>query len=81
MTKMNGPETITVQKGNAMSLHIDTRALPRNCESQHITLGRMLAVYRQRRALLRLDATALADLGLSRLEALREAKRPFWDLP
>jgi uncharacterized protein YjiS (DUF1127 family) len=44
-------------------------------------LGLMLDVYRQRRALLRLDEAALADLGITRGEALREATRPFWDLP
>ncbi len=35
----------------------------------------------QRRSLLRLDNERLADLGLSRKEALAEAKRPVWDVP
>ncbi|MFU8834132.1 MAG: DUF1127 domain-containing protein [Roseovarius sp.] len=51
-------------------------ALPRR-----FVLARMIAVWHQRRALARLDADALADLGLSRSDALREARRPFWDLP
>lgn len=37
--------------------------------------------YRQRRALARLDDTALADLGISRADAVQEAKRPLWDVP
>lgn len=39
------------------------------------------AVARQRGALAELDDTMLADLGLSREEARREAQRPFWDAP
>ncbi|MFD1157491.1 DUF1127 domain-containing protein [Roseovarius aestuarii] len=41
----------------------------------------MLTVYRQRRVLARLDDAALDDIGLSRDDALRESRRPFWDLP
>ena len=40
-----------------------------------------VASYRQRRALARLDDARLADLGLSRAEALTEARRPVWDVP
>lgn len=36
------------------------------------------AVYRQRRALLRLDDAMLKDLGLSRVDALQEGHKPFW---
>lgn len=36
---------------------------------------------RQRRALKSLDARALDDVGLSRLEAMQEARRPIWDAP
>jgi uncharacterized protein YjiS (DUF1127 family) len=35
-------------------------------------------VYRQRRALLRLDDAMLKDLGLSRVDALQEGAKPFW---
>ena len=35
-------------------------------------------VYRQRRALLHLDDAMLKDLGLSRVDALREGGKPFW---
>jgi uncharacterized protein YjiS (DUF1127 family) len=36
------------------------------------------AVYRQRRALLRLDDAMLKDLGISRVDALQEGHKPFW---
>ena len=44
-------------------------------------LARARALYRQRRALRALDDAALTDLGLSRDEALAEARRPVWDAP
>ena len=43
--------------------------------------ARYLAVWRQRRALARLDDKMLKDIGISRAEATREAQRPIWDLP
>lgn len=42
-------------------------------------LKRALEVSRQRRALYRLDDTALNDLGLSRADAWQEADKPFWE--
>ena len=38
-------------------------------------------VARQRRQLLALDVRTLKDFGINRTDALREAKRHFWDLP
>ena len=38
-------------------------------------------VARERRALREMPDEALKDIGLSRIEADREAARPFWDLP
>ncbi len=35
----------------------------------------------QRSALRQLDERQLKDIGLSRADALREASRPFWDVP
>lgn len=45
------------------------------------TLLAALDVWRQRRALERLESHRLEDLGLGRGDALREAKRPIWDAP
>ncbi|MEL6978629.1 MAG: hypothetical protein AAGM38_08135 [Pseudomonadota bacterium] len=39
------------------------------------------AVAAERRALARMDAAQLKDLGLTSEAAAREASRPFWDLP
>lgn len=39
-----------------------------------------LDLYRQRRALARLDDHALDDIGVTREEADAEARRPFWDI-
>lgn len=42
---------------------------------------RWIAVWRERQALVALDADALADIGVSREAAEAEARRPFWDIP
>jgi uncharacterized protein YjiS (DUF1127 family) len=39
------------------------------------------AVTRQRKALAELDDTMLADIGLTRFDALKESARPAWDAP
>lgn len=44
-------------------------------------LGRVAETWRQRRALARLDAARLRDIGLTRDEAEAEASRPVWDAP
>jgi uncharacterized protein YjiS (DUF1127 family) len=44
-------------------------------------LARMAETRRQRRALARLDARALDDIGVSPAEARAEAARPAWDAP
>ncbi|WP_126976066.1 DUF1127 domain-containing protein [Frigidibacter oleivorans] len=44
-------------------------------------LARMRAARRQRRHLLMLDPHLLADIGLDRASAEREAARPAWDVP
>lgn len=44
-------------------------------------LRRISALHRQRRALARLDAQMLADIGISREEARAEAERSLWDAP
>jgi uncharacterized protein YjiS (DUF1127 family) len=70
---------ITKGKGKTMTVHAQTSALRTVLRPPR--LGEMLAVWAQRRALYRLDDAALEDLGLTREAALREASRPFWDLP
>ena len=42
---------------------------------------RLYDVWRQRRALQKLDIDALNDIGISRKDAFAEARRPFWDAP
>lgn len=71
-----------------------TLALPRIAAAQTAshpatpTLRRLWAALvqaparaRQRRALARLDDRLLADVGLTRAQALAEAERPAWDAP
>lgn len=55
-------------------------ALPAR-RSLRLPLMTALRLHRSRRALTTLDDAALWDIGLTRAEALAEAKRPFWDLP
>ncbi|NVO54481.1 DUF1127 domain-containing protein [Rhodobacteraceae bacterium B1Z28] len=40
-----------------------------------------VSLLRQRRCLARLDDRALKDIGVTRLEADTEARRPVWDAP
>jgi uncharacterized protein YjiS (DUF1127 family) len=44
-------------------------------------LSNGLEVRRQRRALAQLDPHLLADVGLTREQALAETLRPVWDVP
>ena len=50
------------------------RQLVRGCE----WLDQVLERRRQRRALGALDGRLLADIGVSRAEALHESGKPFW---
>lgn len=43
-------------------------------------IGQFREVSRQRRELRRISDHLLKDIGLSRVDADREAARPFWDL-
>ena len=45
------------------------------------TFGQLAELRRQRKALARLDDAALRDLGLTRREAITEARRKIWDVP
>lgn len=44
-------------------------------------LFRVFSVFRERQALARLTDAQLSDVGLTRAQALAEAKRPLWDVP
>ena len=44
-------------------------------------IGRIAALYRQRRTLAALPPAALRDIGITRAEAEAEARRPVWDAP
>ena len=44
-------------------------------------LNTILAAWRSRQVLARLDDRALTDIGLSRKEAQTEAAKPIWDVP
>ncbi len=71
------------QKGYAIAT-----ALPKT----HFSLGRLLSLLwlqvkrwnqlaAERRKLASLSDAALKDIGLSRLDAVGESERPFWDDP
>lgn len=45
------------------------------------SLADLAELHRQRRALSRLDARSLEDMGVTRREAEAEARRPVWDVP
>ena len=64
-----------------MAFLSNTQHTSRHAPFSHISFMDMLSVYRQRRALARLDAAALDDLGITREDAQTESRRPFWDLP
>jgi len=49
-----------------------------NLFSRLAKIGLMHERWRQRQQLLELDDRLLADIGLSRREALEEARKPFW---
>ena len=59
----------------ANHMPIRTHRLPR------LGLGHPFTVWKQRQALRALDANALKDIGLTRVEANAEADRSFWDAP
>lgn len=67
------------------SLHTATLATRRvqtvGSTPRLLTLVRAaIAAHRQRQFLARLDDRTLADIGIDRETALREAGRPIWDL-
>ena len=46
-----------------------------------LDIGHFFRVWRERRALERLDADALRDIGISTHEAREETRKRIWDAP
>lgn len=64
-----------------MAFLSSTRHTSRPAPSLRTSFLELMSVYRQRRALARLDDAALKDMGITRADALAESRRHFWDLP
>jgi len=66
-----------------MSIHTTefSHYAPVNARSFLTKLRMSLVARHQRAALGKLDDAALADIGLTRAQAVAEAKRPLWDVP
>ncbi|MCC5971014.1 MAG: DUF1127 domain-containing protein [Pararhodobacter sp.] len=56
-------------------------AAPRSSPSFWTRLRTASALARQRHALACMDDDMLRDIGLTRSQAMTEARRPFWDAP
>ena len=41
----------------------------------------LLGLHASRQSLARLDDAMLEDIGVTRAEAMRESRRPMWDVP
>ena len=65
--------------GHAPSLHSPAGAKAATWFREQLMVARRLyRVWRERRELLALDDRMLADIGISRCEALTEGCKPFW---
>ncbi len=64
-----------------LSRHRPARRAARRAGGIAGVLFAVLALARSRRALAELDDHMLADIGVTREAAGREAARPFWDAP
>ena len=64
-----------------MTLTSTHRSLSRRSGRSLPPLSHLFSVWRERRALSRLDDAALNDIGITREEAMIEARRPLWDAP
>ncbi|MFC3118746.1 DUF1127 domain-containing protein [Jhaorihella thermophila] len=70
------------ERTKLMTLFTDTRISRRPALTDLWSqVKRMIVVRQQRRALRKLDARALEDIGITRAEAEAEAARPLWDAP
>ena len=55
------------------------QTLPASPRRAPLSLLDMLRLHRSRRALTGLSVDALLDIGVTREQAIAEARRPFWD--
>ena len=63
-------------------IDLTTRSRPAAAPARPlVSLTTLNDVWRSRRALARLDAAALEDIGLPRDRADTEAAKPVWDVP
>jgi len=49
--------------------------------ARRFSLMTLFSIARERRALAKLDADQLSDIGVSASDARAEARRPLWDAP
>jgi uncharacterized protein YjiS (DUF1127 family) len=80
--KMKAPENITDQKGLIMAYipqsHTACSARPRRAR---LGLRHVFALWKQRRALARMEDWQRQDLGLSEHDIAVESRRAPWDAP
>jgi uncharacterized protein YjiS (DUF1127 family) len=78
----NGSRIWNKRKEGVMALTLTRKAQPVALPRLLFrSLRHRLDVWRTRRALARLDAHLLSDIGLTREDALREAQMTVWDVP
>lgn len=65
----------------AIAAQPNARPIARRVQGLLRRLAAATALYRQRRALARLDTRALRDIGVTTGAAHVEAARPVWDMP
>jgi uncharacterized protein YjiS (DUF1127 family) len=63
-----------------MAFLTQTHVPCRPARMRRFSLIRLMALYRQRRALASLSNEQLEDMGLTRAQALEESRRPLWDI-
>ncbi|MHC0053841.1 DUF1127 domain-containing protein [Actibacterium sp. D379-3] len=64
-----------------MTNHMGHARAARGRRSVLSAVSRAFDLSAQRHRLARMDAAQLNDLGLTRVEAEAESRRPFWDVP
>ncbi len=83
LMKLSPTSEVTHSRVRAPSVHqvLGFRLTPKRWLRVVHYFQTCLAVARQRQQLLELDDRMLEDIGISRIDARREASRHFWDIP